>query len=91
MEDDGFLDLDDGYQIEVATSCWLGLLPQLLFKVATLNEVLSGQMDICQRWQPRVMFVLMMDSLMEVATLIDGYAQRKHDGILLKMATYNID
>ena len=47
MEDDGFLDKDDGYQIEVATSCWLGLLPRLLFEVATLNEVLSGQMDIC--------------------------------------------
>ena len=38
-----------------------------------------------------MMIVLMMDSLMEVATLIDGYAQRKHDGILLKMATYNVE
>ena len=37
------------------------------------------------------MMIVLMDSLMEVATLIDGYAQRKHDGILLKMATYNID
>jgi hypothetical protein len=27
---------------------------------------------------------------MEVATSIDGYAQWKHDRILLKMATYNI-
>jgi len=36
------------------------------------------------------MFVLMMDSVMEVATMIDGYAQQKPDGILLKMATYNI-
>jgi len=69
----------------------VGVATRLLFKVATLNELLSGQMDICWRWVPRVMFVLMMDSLMEVATLIDGYAQRKHDGILLKMATYNID
>ena len=63
---------DDGYQIEVATSCWLGLLPQLLLKVATLNEVLSGQMDICWRWLPRMMIVL-MDSLMEVATSDDEY------------------
>ena len=69
----------------------VGVATRLLFKVATLNELLSGQMDICWSWLPCVMFVLMMDSLMEVATLIDGYAQRKHDGILLKMATYNID
>ena len=51
----------------------VGVATQLLFKVATLNEVLSGQMDICWRWLPRMMIVL-MDSLMEVATSIDGYA-----------------
>ena len=45
-------------------------------------DVLSGQMDICWRWLPRMMIVL-MDSLMEVATSIDGYAQWKHDGLLL--------
>ena len=69
----------------------VGVATRLLFKVATLNELLFGQMDICWRWLPCVMFVLMMDSLMEVATSIGGYVLRKHDGILLKMATYNID
>ena len=37
------------------------------------------------------MMIVLMDSLMEVATLIGGYARRKRDGIVLKMATYNID